>query len=225
MIYICEYDDSVSSEILNQYAEQLPIPNYSGPACGVKWQKYRERILAWMLFRHVIGSEKMNRLDIQRTKYGKPYSAAEPEFYFNISHCEYACACIISDAACGVDVEKKFEMKENLIRKICHPEEFEMLNRLLPKEREQQMRFLWSLKESYVKMDGRGLGYGLNSVNLAEMFPMQADKVEVQDNISYIAGEFERYTLAGCMRKQTEIPVHVFSETELFGIIGGKDIL
>ncbi len=225
MIYICEYDNSVSFEILNQYAEQLPIPSYNGPADGVKWQKYRERILAWMLLQHVIGREKMNGLDIQRTKYGKPYSAAEPEFHFNISHCEHACACIFSDAACGVDVEKKFEMKENLIRKVCHPEEYEMLSRLLPEEREQQMRFLWSLKESYVKMDGRGLGYGLNSVNLASMLPIQADSVEVQDTASCIAREYDKYTLAGYVCKQTEIPVHVLSETELFGIIRRKDTL
>lgn len=222
MIYICEYDDSVSSEILRRYAEQLPIHSYSGPLEGVKWQKYRERILAWMLFQYVVGKEKMKALDIQRTEYGKPYSASEPEFHFNISHCEYACACIISDTACGVDVEKRFEIKENLIRKVCHPDEYEVLSRLLPNERERQMRFLWSVKESVVKMDGRGLGCGMNSVNLAELLPMQEDCVEVLAGISYMVGASEQYTLAGCVHKQTEIPVYVLSELELLDRVTGN---
>ena len=104
MIYICEYDDSAPAELLQQYAEHLPIPVYQGLAEGVKWKKYRERILAWLLFVYVVGYEKMKTLNIQRTALGKPYSAADAEFHFNISHCESACACIISDVPCGVDI-------------------------------------------------------------------------------------------------------------------------
>lgn len=225
MLYICEYDGTASPELLQQYAEQLPIPPYNGPLEGVKWQKRRERILAWLLFRSVVGSEKMKELDIRRTNYGKPYSEADPEFHFSISHCEHACACIISQVPCGVDVEKKFAVRDPLLRKICHPEEIAMFHLWLQDEKERQLRFLWSMKESFVKMDGRGLGYGLHSVNLASVLPIQADKntdeikTAEKDGVSYMAAEYEAYTLAGCVHKQTEISVRKFSEIELFGIL------
>ena len=83
-------------------------------------------------------------------------------------------------------------------------------------------RILWSAKESFVKMDGRGLGYGISSVNLAAMLPMRADCVEVLDGISYMTRAFEQYTLAGCVHKRTEIPVYVFSEMELLDRVTGN---
>ena len=215
MIYICEYDHSASAELLQQYAFQLPLPSYNGAFEGVKWQKRRERILAWMMFRNVIGSERMEALNIQRTESGKPYSAADPGFHFNISHCENACACIISDVPCGVDAEKKFAIRENLIRKICHPDEYEIMEKLEAEEKERQLRFLWSMKESFVKMDGRGLGYGIDSVNLASLLPVNSGEIKSNDGISYIAAESDSYTLAGCVQGTMEIPVHVISEAEL----------
>lgn len=222
MIYICEYDDSAPAELLQQYAEHLPIPVYQGLAEGVKWKKYRERILAWLLFVYVVGYEKMKTLNIQRTALGKPYSAADSQFYFNISHCESACACIISDVPCGVDIEKKFGLRESMIRKICHPDEYDILCTFSYEVQEMQLRALWSLKESYVKMDGRGLGYGVDSVNLASLLPVISGRTDEKDGISYMAGTGNTYTFAGCEYKHMEIPVGVISEKELMGEIERK---
>ena len=216
-IYVCKYDCSFSFEVLEKYEKDLPLPSYDGPLEGVKWQKRRERLLAWLLFQKVIGSERMKALNIQRTESGKPYSAADPEFHFNISHCENACACIISDAPCGVDVEKKFAVRENLIRKICHPEEYTILEKLEEKEKERQLRFLWSMKESFVKMDGRGLGYGIETVNLASLLPVKAGELQSNAGTGYIAEEFETYTLAGCVQESMQMPVHIIAEAELLG--------
>ena len=224
MIYICEYDDMSAPALLQQYAEYLPIPAYEGPLEGIKWRKHRERILAWLLFQYVTGREKMKALDIQRTQSGKPYSAADADFYFNISHCENACACIIGDVPCGVDIEKKFEVRENLVRKISHPDEYDVWRTFSPEEQKRQMRFLWSMKESFVKMDGKGLGYGMDSVNLAALLPVKSDGTGDLDGVSYTVRESAAYTLAGCVNKQTDtMPVYIFSETELMRCVLEKN--
>lgn len=183
---------------------------------GIRWKKLRERILAWMLLEYALekegsrwikeentagdvenqmkrdtaGRNVVEKLEIVRTKHGKPYSSRYPELFFNISHCDRACACVLSDCPVGIDIERKFEYKENLKSYVCCEEELCALECFdddsIEKEqhvlegfqdiyyrKDVQLRFLWSMKEAFVKMDGRGLGYGLKKINLAALLPVK----------------------------------------------------
>lgn len=172
------------------------------------------------------------RLEIVRTEHGKPYSSRYPELFFNISHCDTACACVLSDCPVGIDIERKFEYKENLKRHICCEEEqciMEDANGTkesvfikqgreqncsenvpvykkhlhIGYEKEGQLRFLWSMKEAFVKMDGRGLGYGMKNIDLSGILPMQEGKWKsAGDGGCFMVKTGTDYTLAVCREKK-----------------------
>lgn len=215
MIYICEYTNSLQQDLLGRLAAELPLTFPEGWQMGRKWEKARQRILAWLLLAYGIEQETVlkdsreqnstaeactqkltklfEQLAIRRTADGKPYSAAVPELIFNLSHCDTACACIIDDdlqceahsgskalASVGIDVDRKFPYKESLNRSLCHEKERAVLQNLDLGEQQRQQQILWSLKESLVKLDGRGLGYGMRELDLSEYLPIENGEQRLQ---------------------------------------------
>lgn len=150
------------------------------------------------------GGYRIEDLDIRRGPWGKPRSAAHSEICFNISHCPAAAACILGKSPVGVDVERAFPYRESLARRICQEAEWKRWQEFSPDERERQLRALWSMKESYVKRDGRGLGYGVEKVDFSALLPIPM--TERGAEIRFVGGEeirflmqgTKRYTLAAC---------------------------
>lgn len=191
--------------MLQEQAKSLPLRLPDGWTEGQKWKKSRQRILAWLLLGQAIEERfgySFAQLDVRRDGQGKPYSAAHPEIYFNISHCAVAYACIVGTTPVGIDVERKFAPKDGLIKKVCHPEELALLEQMEDELRVRQFRCLWSLKEAFVKMDGRGLGYGMDRANFAPLLPIQAEAGEpVQRKLKgaeFMVCDCGNYTLAAC---------------------------
>lgn len=252
MIYICEYDGFLEAELLQKLAEELPLKFPEGWKEGVKWEKARQRILAWLLLAYGIeqfvgkyteswiGTQKgvfgetikksnpgqiLRELAILRDEHGKPYSSAHPEIKFNLSHCDTACACVVGGADAGVDIERKFAYRASLARKVCHPKEAEILGRLDQEESQRQLRLLWSLKESFVKLDGRGLGYGMDRINLAEFLPIKVSGIYNKEETAFLAAEYDAYTLAACSKDDKVLDVKCISEQELLEKIEGEERL
>lgn len=190
---------------------------------GIRWTKCRERILAWLLLEYAVRKERgysLDELKIGRMDKGKPYSISHPEICFNLSHCEIASACAVGAEKCGIDIERKFPYRESLAKKICHEKEREFFlgqlsggcqtsfaavgriegNDCAPdtgKFRERQLQILWSLKEAYVKKDGRGLSYGMDRISFGELMPFADTGVCPKHSILWNCGE--SYTLAACI--------------------------
>lgn len=183
-------------------------------ALAARLAKQRERTLAWLLLEYAVRREtgySLEQLQIARTEKGKPCSMGHPEIRFNLSHCETACACMVGREECGVDIERKFPFRESLARKVCHSQEWAALESVPGEEnnpngpgqadadllRERQLQILWSLKESYVKRDGRGLGFGMNRVNFAGLMPFEDCGICSEQSVLWDCRE--TYTLAACM--------------------------
>lgn len=211
MIYICEYDGTIERQSLLEAAGRLPVELGLDYREGVRdgrrtekmtevyWKKYRERILAWLLLGHAVKAEcgySLAQLGIVRTEQGKPCSGSHPEIQFNISHCETACACVVGLEKCGIDIERKFLFRESLAKKVCHESEWKHFVES-EDQRAVQLQILWSLKESYVKRDGRGLGYGMDRVSFAELMPFAAAGICPERALLWNCAE--TYTLAACL--------------------------
>ncbi len=198
-------DVSADDRALQERAKTLPLQLPDGWTEGQRWNASRQRVLAWLLLGQALEEQfgyTFAQLDIRRDGQGKPYSAAHPEIYFNISHCNAAYACAVGTVPVGIDVERKFCPKDGLIKKVCHPEESARLAQMEDELRIQQFRCLWSLKEAFVKMDGRGLGYGMERVNLAPLLPLPAQSGErirrELGGTEFMICSCEHYTLAAC---------------------------
>ena len=159
------------------FADQFEIPDPSSPvwASAPRKKVLRQRILAWSLLERMCREypgKSLSSLKIERDDHGKPFSSAYPELFFNISHCEQACAVILDDKPCGIDVEDRFSCKDSLIQKVCHSDEYQMLKSLNPEERLLQFQMIWSIKEALLKKEGSGIVYGLEKVNLTGLLPL-----------------------------------------------------
>ena len=90
---------------------------------------------------------------IARTRKGKPYFEGVPEIFCSVSHTSGYWGCAVSDAPVGLDMEKIRECAFAAIaRRFFHPQEAEFAG-----EKPEAFFAVWTAKESYVKLLGRGI--------------------------------------------------------------------
>ena len=118
-----------------------------------KWKKQQDapwqRILADVL-KTDYGIE--NCPEILKDEMGKPYLAGNP-LYFNVSHSGEYLALAVSEKPLGVDIQGKKAIRDGMYRKVVRSQETELIGQ----DRERDFLRLWSLKESFVKAEGKGL--------------------------------------------------------------------
>ena len=93
---------------------------------------------------------------------GKPYLLLQSGLFFSLAHAQEMAVCVIADQEVGVDVErkdrltgKKEEQKLKIAKKMLTPEEWKLWKK--EEYRTETLISIWTKKESYVKMTGRGL--------------------------------------------------------------------
>ena len=100
---------------------------------------------------------------------GKP-KLLQKDLFFNLSHAQDLAVCVISDQEVGVDVERKDRLegrKQNrklqIAKKILTPEEWILWEKAGCQT--EELISVWTKKESYVKMTGKGLTVNLTTID------------------------------------------------------------
>lgn len=102
-------------------------------------------------------------LEFQTNEWGKPQLAGREHFHFNISHAKDWVVCAVDTVPVGVDVEYIHSVDLAIAKQFFSPSEAEDL---VKKPKEEQLGYffdLWTLKESYIKAQGKGLSIPLDS--------------------------------------------------------------
>ena len=104
------------------------------------------------------------------SEYGKPY-AKGLDVHFSISHSYDMVVCAVSDSPVGIDIEKIRPVNLNIAKRICTDDELCYIFSHKPEDEDflhttdddVLTRFfdLWTAKEAYVKLNGKGLKDGL----------------------------------------------------------------
>ena len=100
-------------------------------------------------------------------EYNKPYLKNETDFFFNISHSYDYVILAVSDKEIGCDIEKirKYDLK--IAKRFFTKNEYENIIGISDEEERRRMFFrYWTLKESFIKQNGRGLSQPLNSFEI-----------------------------------------------------------
>ncbi|WP_144495329.1 4'-phosphopantetheinyl transferase family protein [Bacillus pumilus] len=94
---------------------------------------------------------------------GKPVVRHIPSFHFNLSHSGDWVVCAIDDAPVGIDIEEIKPIDLAIAKRFFSADEYkDLLSQ--PAERQEAYFFhLWSMKEAFIKLTGKGLSYGLSS--------------------------------------------------------------
>lgn len=99
---------------------------------------------------------------------GRPFAIFpnDKAFDFNISHAGDWVICSIGNERSGVDIEKIFDIDDRLAESVLTPRELTSLNKLSPPEQNKLFCQLWTLKESYSKQIGMGLGISFHELEM-----------------------------------------------------------
>jgi 4'-phosphopantetheinyl transferase len=98
-----------------------------------------------------------------KNEYGKPLLLNSFDIDFNISHSGYWVACAISNNSVGIDVEVAKAIDFEIAKRFFSKEENTALLRQPADERLTYFYKIWTIKESYIKEEGKGLNIPLDS--------------------------------------------------------------
>ena len=109
-----------------------------------------------------------NRSGTAEGERGKPYLTAYPEVCFNLSHSGRFAMCVIADAQTGCDIERIGEARPEIAKRFFDGEEIRDIFGTEEPFRTRLFYRYWTLKESYIKCLGLGMGAALNSFRIRE---------------------------------------------------------
>ena len=122
--------------------------------------------------------------------YGKPYSDAYPQLYFNVSHSENCIAIgFIRDHEIGVDVEKvKTDIEAlEVAQSFFSKKEIARLKTVAPEHVYQCFFNCWTRKEAFIKAEGSGLSFPLDQFSVSLEDSTTAQLLETQwDNKEHL---------------------------------------
>lgn len=127
--------------------------------------------------KYVLNDNNIFDYSIFYNEYGKPY--LDNNLFFNMSHSNNITACIISDKEVGIDIEK-IKYNEKVAKRVLNKEEMKILNN--SNNKAEMFTIFWTIKESYVKLLGVGIGYGLKRVDTTKL----KEKIIVKKYNDYI---------------------------------------
>lgn len=99
-------------------------------------------------------------------RFGKPYLSAYPFVCFNISHSGPYVACAVCDRPVGIDVQVIRPYHPKVAGRVCAPEELQQIETAADPAAE--FTRLWTRKEAYLKMVGRGLAADMKAIPFSE---------------------------------------------------------
>lgn len=99
-----------------------------------------------------------------KNEFGKLYLSSNPDVYFNVSHSGNVVICTVCDVECGVDIEDLSAKHEIMGMSSRFLSNLECNAVMISEDPNRAFCRLWTIRESYVKMRGRGFDIGLSTM-------------------------------------------------------------
>jgi len=170
-------------------------------------------LFADLLIRDVIIQKtglKNEDISFTTNEYGKPFLKDRDDIQFNLSHSGIWVVGVIDHQVVGIDVERVQEIDLDISKNYFSPDEHEDL--MSKADKFDYFFTLWALKESYIKILGKGLSHPLNAFSIKFINPREIIiKVEGQRIRDVFFRQYEidkAYKMAVCT-VHDRIPRHV----------------
>lgn len=162
----------------------------------------RQSLAAELLLKKALALNGIYEYHIEADQYGKPYLIGEDSVKFNLSHSEEQVMCVLSDQEVGCDVEKIRDTDYKIAKHFFAKEERDALDYAAGDEKKDLFFRIWTLKESFMKATGLGMGLSLKDF----YFKFDEKQVDVYQSLNeeqYYFKEvdfFDGYKYAVCSR-------------------------
>ena len=161
---------------------------------NMKQEKSRKQSMGvGLLLQKVLALYHMEDSQVFAGERGKPMVDG---LEFSLSHSGDLVICAVSDKPIGCDVEEIRKAPERVAERYFGHREQEYLDQFSGEEYDKAFFRIWTLKESYVKMTGEGMGV-----------PMEEYEVIVDDCARVIRDG----GVQGCYVSEVEIPGYIIS--------------
>lgn len=129
-------------------------------------------LFAELLLRRILRNEygiSNNQIQFEYNSFGKPFVKGIQSFYFNLSHSGRWVVCAIDYRPVGVDIEQIKLIDLQIAHRFFSKLENQDFNKRDAKDKLDYFYEIWVLKESYIKMIGKGLHLPLDSFSCRVM--------------------------------------------------------
>ncbi len=140
-------------------------------------------LIADILARSVITREtglENHQIEFYTNDYGKPFLKGRTDFQFNLSHSGIWVVCAVDNQPIGIDVERIQSIDLDISKNYFSPDEHQDL--MTQEDKFAYFFTLWSLKESYIKIVGKGLSLPLNSFSI-KFFSPDDIRIKAEDRL------------------------------------------
>lgn len=205
-IYVLFYDRSISFADVEGYIPLLSKRRQERINRLRREEDKVSSVMAGMLSEMRLSlalGEPCKALRFYTEEYGRPRLKDQRDVTFSLSHSANAVAFAIGYCDVGVDIQKIDHADMRVADRFFTGEECAFIRN--SEDRDRAFHYIWTRKEAFVKMTGRGLGQGLGSF-------------EVFDDIgghSFFTQEIDGFMLSVCAGEREHRIIRV-TEQELF---------
>jgi 4'-phosphopantetheinyl transferase len=158
-----------------------------------------------------------SEITFEYNSFGKPYLKGSSGFHFNIAHSGDWVIAGMDTMPLGIDVEQVCENEYmDIAERFFTEKECRWLLDRHDSERLDSFYVLWTLKESYVKMLGKGLSIPLNSFSVIPDINGTARVIDINDStaaayLRYMKIDRKHYISVCSEREHEDVNVNVVS--------------
>lgn len=155
-IFYIKQSEKLPNEIFQRFLLQLPEVFQQDINAYKHWESAQASLLGKIILQYGFQQLKLNYSlhDIKIGKKERPF--INDIFDFNISHSgEYVICAITSNAKVGIDIEKHRNLKQDIASRYFNEEECAYIK--ASSDKVKSFFDFWSIKESAIKCDGRGV--------------------------------------------------------------------
>ena len=167
----------------------------------------KRSLAAGLIIQKILNENGLSEDSLKYSENGKPLA---DNLFFNISHAGDYVVGVSSDREVGCDIEKIVDAPLEVADRFFHLKEAEYIKSA--EDKNKAFFTLWTLKESYMKMTGRGMSLPLDSFEI-----IRKDQGFVLGKSPKRPGffrtmEFENYIFSVCMESDFSLPPKGFTE-------------
>lgn len=167
-IYYFKDEELINEEFINRILHLLPAERRNKALNYRQVIDKKNCVIAYIMLKTALRNcYGITEFTIKYGAYGKPYLAEYPGIFFNISHCSYGCVVALANERIGIDIQNIVPFSWKVANRVCCKDELKLLEN--SKDRAREFIRLWTMKESYLKMTGKGIYEDLKSVNTLEI--------------------------------------------------------
>lgn len=126
-------------------------------------------IFSELMIKYLVNKElsiDYDKIQFNCNQYGKPHVMGLENFHYNISHSADYIVCAVHKKSIGIDMERVRNININISERFFSKYEYNYINQR--EDKTQAFFDIWTLKESIIKADGRGMNIPLSSFSAVD---------------------------------------------------------